>query len=1527
MVSSLVPPKVASPNAIGGAADAARMQRVVSFYEKLPRGPAPTPKARGPLEWYSLRYMSGRNPSVMPIVHIVGAFIALGYAQNYYFHLPSETVMAEQIGHNVVDNTQSAGASAPTDVAMNQINTDLADSGNVTTSEPRTSDILDDTKIANDFATSMNGSVNPDQVDRGTIEMNGAHDAASQVGSQDESGSVELSVTSDAEGKSTGLGQKKGDSHHVRSNSVKKPTTFSKVSVTKSFLAKSASPVLVTSTRLGDKQSTLAAPQQPVARPRLVAKTASSGQGVSRPRVGTESAGLPDASKVWNKNRPVAPPPPKHFTDEELKQQYGIHLATRLQTDENGKESKWADIDEDEEDWVPETVEWMDGTKSTLAPSEAVVLEEKQQAAQAAIQQQQKPAEPTRPVLALKKTELGPQKTILKPGNAAKQAAQTLRSATGSPAGDKPQLKAKDTSGTPARSPWAQLPPVEAIPLINPPVQDTRPRALALPSQDARAYNQDIPPPPAREIAADTFRRFGPEGQNAPQQLFNSANGQYEPAPEGRRSSMRQDPSIRKPSLLQRPSQSGQGPAEPSPAFQTRSSSNTDGPPSWAARRRGSNVSQGSGFSGRRMSVSRPSELPPAFEEDRRSSDGSGLTNQVGAPALHRDGTGRPQFSQQNAWDQQMPPKPQPGAEVDDPVKIQERIMREKRDVARKRREEDSARESKEKEERLKARLATLEGAGKSRKEREAEAVAKAAEKKAALEKPAEPPRKAASPTPDKDVSVKAGPTATNQGATMESSLTVQSAAKEEKAPSPLPQKMSQPTNLPTRPATEPQAEAPRAHLSPRAHSRVPASQQPPPYRSPATTYSSPGDRKVQPFGRSSLANDTFSAIPGWNTSAPNGNVWGSSGIGNGTFDKSSAYALMPMSQQNSTLLPPPGMGRPSSNNRVSPPSRSQESQLPGLASSQAPEQQRGFPPPGIESRPENTWGASRHNGTSPASGLGRQTNLPAPIAPPSRAQLQQQQPQQREAAAAWQHAAQTLPNQFTADAGTAARKQQQGQQQDTAPAPVYGTIKETFKKTSSEQGKLGGPRRFESTEYTIHDQQGSRSVSALSPAPPSTQTQPSGPVPTSSPLGQSYIQGVENTVRIPDGSRNPAHGGTDMQQPPLAPANVRQQPLTAYHGNVNFIAGPLPGVLSGPMKDASPPPPETSKHPVYGQDMGHPTVRLPRAAPRVKLPPALAATTSPDQQPQNITQVPGRPVQWGPPGVARPLVQNNEWQARFNGLFNRAHVQTEVPPSPPGTPPKSAGSVAALAITSSTRAEMDDALESLSAKISLPTSPPRRTATADGFTVDDRCNVVSKPSIDDMFNEELSFGSLPIVRVPRGARYSSAHLRAPRQSMLSAIRPSERATSQSTESLPPHFWPRNTQGIFVKLPGSRLGNRLVRFAATSDTKTRTFSNRRGGGQAGRGGRDMKSGNHKASGTDTPTPSMTPNVSSRSTSFQRGQAPTVPAAESPSTPVRDSGSPAATNSNAERVARRGRGAHSGAMRARGGHTGPPVIKS
>ncbi|KAI6891991.1 hypothetical protein KC355_g21075, partial [Hortaea werneckii] len=94
------------------------------------------------------------------------------------------------------------------------------------------------------------------------------------------------------------------------------------------------------------------------------------------------------------------------------------------------------------------------------------------------------------------------------------------------------------------------------------------------------------------------------------------------------------------------------------------------------------------------------------------------------SPSSARNEPARPQFAQQSAWDQQMPPQPEEGEPAEDPVKVQERIMREKREEAKRRREEEEQQREREKQERLKARLAALEGAGKSRKEREAEAAA-----------------------------------------------------------------------------------------------------------------------------------------------------------------------------------------------------------------------------------------------------------------------------------------------------------------------------------------------------------------------------------------------------------------------------------------------------------------------------------------------------------------------------------------------------------------------------------------------------------------------------------------------------------------------------------------------------------------------------------------------------------------------------------------------------------------------------------
>lgn len=85
-LSTLIPPKIASPNAIGAAKDAARMDRVVNFYARLPRGSAPEVKPTGLIGRYQARYF-GKNPSAAPLAHAIGGILLLGYSMEYYFHL------------------------------------------------------------------------------------------------------------------------------------------------------------------------------------------------------------------------------------------------------------------------------------------------------------------------------------------------------------------------------------------------------------------------------------------------------------------------------------------------------------------------------------------------------------------------------------------------------------------------------------------------------------------------------------------------------------------------------------------------------------------------------------------------------------------------------------------------------------------------------------------------------------------------------------------------------------------------------------------------------------------------------------------------------------------------------------------------------------------------------------------------------------------------------------------------------------------------------------------------------------------------------------------------------------------------------------------------------------------------------------------------------------------------------------------------------------------------------------------------
>ncbi|KAI0482002.1 mitochondrial F1-F0 ATP synthase subunit F of fungi-domain-containing protein [Xylariaceae sp. FL0804] len=88
-LSTLIPPKVASPGNLSANPDAARINRLVGFYEKLPRGPAPDVKPTGILGRYQAKHF-GKNPTNRPVIHFIGFVLVVGYTMTYNFHLKHE---------------------------------------------------------------------------------------------------------------------------------------------------------------------------------------------------------------------------------------------------------------------------------------------------------------------------------------------------------------------------------------------------------------------------------------------------------------------------------------------------------------------------------------------------------------------------------------------------------------------------------------------------------------------------------------------------------------------------------------------------------------------------------------------------------------------------------------------------------------------------------------------------------------------------------------------------------------------------------------------------------------------------------------------------------------------------------------------------------------------------------------------------------------------------------------------------------------------------------------------------------------------------------------------------------------------------------------------------------------------------------------------------------------------------------------------------------------------------------------------
>jgi hypothetical protein len=307
---------------------------------------------------------------------------------------------------------------------------------------------------------------------------------------------------------------------------------------------------------------------------------------------------------------------------------------------------------------------------------------------------------------------------------------------------EKPTLVAKPPGPpTPVKSPWAPLPPVEKVAPIAIEVPQQHPPQQRFGQRDPQGF-QGMPPPPAKEIAADDFSRSWRENGNTSRELYNSQSGRYEPVNDTRRGSVRSgDARTHQPAVLQRP-MNHDGPAEPSAAFQTHRASGHDGVYN-NRRRTSSNVSGGSGNFARRMS--RGHDMPPPHEmlNMRRGS----LAAVSDTPSSPRNFSPSGQYQSQRGyqnqnWSRASPvvshPSPQPAHSqtvppastpadsqtqppsmvYEDPIEVQKKVMRQTRELAIKRRQEEEAREEAARKERIRIKLEAMGPAPESKKNR-----------------------------------------------------------------------------------------------------------------------------------------------------------------------------------------------------------------------------------------------------------------------------------------------------------------------------------------------------------------------------------------------------------------------------------------------------------------------------------------------------------------------------------------------------------------------------------------------------------------------------------------------------------------------------------------------------------------------------------------------------------------------------------------------------------------------------------------
>lgn len=1215
--------------------------------------------------------------------------------------------MAEQTGHDVVNQTRSGGDVSPSDGPASKPDdyTSKGDGEGLQSKNDEQSQLPQDTSSAQEAKSNGSGVTTSKETTTSTDNT-----MANGLGVKltDRSVSPKVGDGSDAdisrpESRTTGDGNQ-----HSRASSVKrtKPVTFAKVNFSKSPGPAAAPKPVAEPAPFSSTPSTT--PVQHSSRLRLVSKSTSGLSSTPRSLGGSRAGSTaPDPSQVWNKNRPAQPQPTpsKNITDKELRETFGIHMASRLEADSDGKEAKWADIEDDEDDWAPDTIEWTDGTKITLGQADTV------------LQNQQLERDAKEKELSISKfgdkaigrvsskmpapkppSNLRPNTTILRVGGHADKQQAKAGDISKAPS-EKPTLVVKGSSAP--KSPWAPLPPVDKVsPVPINPSQGPHGSRI-FPHERAPSDTAAVAPQPTKEIAADDFNRSWRDiPSSAPRELFNSQSGRYEPVMEGRRSHPRNDRNEQFRPLLQRPIYHEQaGPAEPSAAFQTHRTSTADSP-AWGRRRGSSNVSGGSGaVFGRRMSINKPEvprhvELQPDQFPDRSVSPARAAPGGPQGPppsnapyrvnmSSHYAPPGPPQVAPP-AGAEQVPAVPE-----EDPVAMQQRIMREKRELARQRRMEEEQKEEAAKQERIRLKLEALgpPPAKQQPKEAASPEPPKQATPHTHIQSPPKPPVPEPTGEPKQYGMMKVHHPETvkkmvgsgdrvpekpfgpgHQGRRL-------SSPRQPKAEVQQPERTINGIQATSEPGEEQKPQLVEPSLEPRVEERQSQWKAPVPAPGPFTSWG--GSR--------------FNS----QAAGPAGSLWGlpsaDRALGNGTFDRNlTSFPLQDIPSSGSLTLSEQLSVEPSSapGDGTGPTERLQPTIHTGPVTI-AENSEVLSPLDSPEKRPATLYGNEHPKPIA----------RPGPIAPPTTAYSQRrqaEQPHHPTQTAAWNnfHA---VASRKEAEDTERFRREIAARREEAARTGITPALQVSFNETWR--------------KVDTGDEAGQRTVVNV--------TRTASTAPENEPLGS--LQNLDNAVTglpFPHSYSKPA-----VSLPP--------------RGSRFFPAAPEPPKPimthdSLSVRSFSPPPPEEiSSHPVYATDSHRPLVHLPSPKPRVRLPPR---STRPSPPP-TFSAVAAA----SPPALrsqARPIASTSVWQERFNGLLGKR-------PAQPAQRVQSAqAKTNSLAVTSATKEPLDVLSLAPTASVSLPRDDLRDAGKVTSKEVED----------EEAIFEDREPGSLPVVNVPNMA-------------------------------------------------------------------------------------------------------------------------------------------------------------------------------